>query len=139
MQTRNSHLKGGNKVYNYDDPKYQHPCFKPEMVAGTMLYPNIYYKLQPHIMMACDEMDMYGITMPSKKMIMCMCSRICDNVCKMYPEMVKYDMEYSAGEMSDPDPEPGFDEFGHRMRRGPFRDFLAFLLLSEFFRRRRRY
>jgi hypothetical protein len=119
----------------------EHPCFKPEMlentVAGTMMYPEIYYKIQPHIIMACDEMDMYGCMMPTRKMIMCMCERICDNIFKMHPEMVAYDVEYPAGTMMDPPQE--FDEFGRRRRRGPFRDFIFFLLLSEFFRRRRRF
>lgn len=152
------------------------------MAMGSLIYPNIYYKLHPFVVTACDEMDMHGIMMPTKQMIKCICNQMCEKMFKVYPEMVKYDMEYAAGEMDDPPPgydqydrhyHDGYDyddywhrypggyyyddywrwypggynydvyssssldgtnEFGHR---GPFRDFLAFLLLTEFFRRRR--
>jgi hypothetical protein len=118
-----------------------HPCLKPEMLqdttANTLMYPEMYYKVQPHIMMACDEMDMHGVVMPTREMIHCMCERICVTLFRVHPELAAYDMDYPVGTMADPPQE--FDEHGRPMQRGPFRDFLLFLLLSEFFRRRRGY
>lgn len=125
----------------------QYPCLGAEMPAGTtdngmvspemVTYPPIYYILQPHILMACDQMEMYGCMMPTKQMMMGMCDQIYDQVCKMHPEMAQYDVPYPVSPMADPPMGFGFDEFGRR--RGPFRDLLAFLLFSELLRRRRRY
>ena len=123
----------------------------PMMIVGAMdyptVYPEIYYKIQPHIMRACDEMDMYEL-MPSEEMIEHKCDQIYDGVCRMYPELAEYANEYERqADNSSHLPEesgshnPDGFEFGRRRRfrpRGLFRDFIRILLLSELFDRRRR-
>ena len=105
----------------------------PEMV----MYPAVYYILQPHVLIACDQMDMCGCMMPPHHMMMHMCDQICDRVLKMHPEMAQYDTPYTAGSMADP---PfGMEQFDRFRRRTPLRDLAFFLLLAELFRRRRRY
>lgn len=98
-------------------------------------------------MMACDQMDTYSSEIPTQVMIERMSDTIYDDVCRMYPDMVEY--AGCAGKKDDTDPPQGFmardrdrdrDMFEHHFRRrGPFRDFIDFLLLSELFRRRRRF
>lgn len=136
------------------------PCCQPGMPpmgAGGMatVYPDIYYKLQPHIMRACDMMDDYGGMMFTQDMVERMSDRVYDDVMRMEPDMADYAREYemnpmpdSSGEkMMQPDPnefgrdEFGLDEFGRRFmfrRRSPFRDLITILFLHELFRRRRR-
>ena len=121
--------------YNMEPAMGGHPCLSPEMMRGATapMYPEIYYKIQPHILMACDEMDMHGCFAPTQEIIMCMCDRICSNLFRVYPEMARYDIEYEPDSRGD---HWQASQFGFR-RRGPFRDFIAFLLLAELFRRRR--
>ena len=115
------------------------------------VYPEVYYKLQPYIMMVCDQMDTYGTTMPSQEMIERMSDNIYEDMCAMYPDIADYvrstertaDMEAvetitplrSFGSRGRDFGRPG----GRFRRRGVFRDLIGILLLSEFFRRRRRY
>ena len=141
----------------------------PPMIAGAMayptVYPEIYYKIQPHIMRVCDEMDMYEV-MPSEEMIEHKCDQIYDDVCRIHPDLAEYAREYEkqADNPSDPPEELGSHNpdglgshnpdglgfgpglgfgfgFGGRRRfrrRGLFRDLIRILLLSELFGRRRR-
>jgi hypothetical protein len=132
-------------------PFYQNgmPPIMSGVMTYKMMYPDIYYKLQPHILMACDEMDMYGQMMPTQEMVEQMTDRIHDNVCKMHPELAEYANEYEKTiQTIVPEFRPddfrrdGRDEHdGFRprfRRRGPFRDLISILLLSELFGRRRR-
>jgi hypothetical protein len=118
-------------------PIPKHPCFSPDMTGGagayTWMYPDIYYKIQPHVTMACDEMDMNGWMMPTRKMMLCMCDRIHENVVRMYPEMRNYTGNWYAAPMMQvmDDDMP--------LNNGPIKDIIAILLLSELFRRRRVY
>ena len=120
------------------------------MMTYQLCYPEIFYKLQPFIMMACDQMDTYGPMMPSQEMIEQMSDNIYEDVNRMYPDMAEYVRDYENKSKSDsPDTEvinhvPGIyggpGMFGRRFRRrGVFRDLIGILLLSELFRRRRRY
>jgi len=100
-----------------------------------MLYPDVYYKVQPYVMMMCDEMDSCGTMMPSQEMVDYMCDCIYEDLSRMYPDL--------TDNYADVDAVPtinGFGGFGRfRRRRGPFRDLITILLLTEFFRRRRRF
>jgi hypothetical protein len=108
-----------------------------------MVYPEVYYKVQPYIIMMCDEMDAYGTTMPSQEMIEEMTDRIYDDVCTMYPELSDYAAETAVEVQWSP--YGGYGGYGYRRRRprrrtGFLGDLINILLLSEFFgRRRRRY
>lgn len=113
-----------------------------------LIYPEMYYRLHPYIMMVCDEMDMYG-AVPTQEMVMQITDNIYDDICKMYPDMAKY-VGDNAVKSTIADPPEFGDRFdrdrfdrdrndfdGRFRRRGPFRDIIDILLLSELFNRRR--
>jgi len=54
-----------------------------------LFYPDIYYKLQPHVMSACDHIDS-NTAMPSQDMIESLSDKIHSEVCHMYPEVAAY-------------------------------------------------
>lgn len=114
------------------------------MMVNSVVYPEVFYKLQPHIMMMCDQMDTYGSMMPTQEMVEKMSDSIYDNVNRMYPEMSEYVRNYEKKMNDDQTVEtvifgrgPMFG-YGFR-RRGLFRDLIDILLLSELTRRRRGY
>ncbi len=105
------------------------------------VYPEVYYKVMPFVMMACDELDVNGYEMLSPEMIMETADRICDDVLRMYPDLaqqVQYDgMTYEAAS--------AYDMLGSNVesqqfyrRRNIFRDLVTIILLNELFGRRRR-
>ena len=112
----------------------------PPMMAGAMvypmLYPDIYYKVQPFIVRACDEMTMMGMMMPTQEAMDKMTERVTDNVCKMYPDMAKYAQDYEAKVMVESSYDSD-DFMGRRHRRGLLGDLISILLFSELFRGRR--
>jgi hypothetical protein len=130
----------------------------PKMMADTMpktmdnmtyllVYPEVYYRVQPYVMMVCDQMDSYSMMMPSQEMVEQMSDGIYEDMRRMYPDMVEYANDSEKKAKEDP---PfievqtfygrGFGMFGrHGRRRGPVRDLIDILLLSELFRRRRRF
>lgn len=117
-----------------------------------VVYPEVYYRLQPYIMSVCDQMDTYGNVMPNQEMVEQITDSIYDDVCDLYPDIAEYVRMNEANVNDNPqavetivpirNPD-GFGRdfrFGRRFRRrGLFRDLIDILLLSEFFRRRRRY
>lgn len=120
------------------------------MMVNQMVYPEIFYKLQPYILLACDQMDTFSPLMPTQEMVDQMTDSIYDDVCRMHPDIAEYARDYDRKTKDDPpDPPMGFDRgfgmfgrgpfgFGFR-RRGLLRDLISILLLSEFHRRRRRF
>jgi hypothetical protein len=117
-------------------------------MAGTMMnpvvYPEIFYKLQPYIMLVCDQMDTFSPMLPTQDMVEQMTDSIYDDVCRMYPDMAEY-ARANDDKMKDDPPPVGFGfgvpfVFGNRFRRrGLLRDLIDILLISEFSRRRRRF
>jgi hypothetical protein len=110
------------------------------MISGNMafrvVYPEIFYRLQPYIIMVCDQMDTNGSMMPTQDMVEQMTDSIYDDVCRMYPDIAEYAREQDMKAKDDP---PEREIFGRRFRRrGLLRDLIGILLVSEFFRRRRR-
>lgn len=119
-----------------------------KMMANQPVYPEVFYKLQPFIMMACDQMDSFSSAMPSQETVDQMSDGIYNEFNRMHPELMEYVRENEPkGESPDiavinffPGPFYGPGFFGRRFRhRGLFRDLIGTLLLSELFRRRRRY
>jgi hypothetical protein len=105
-----------------------------EAMEFRMVYPEIYYKIQPYVVMMCDEMDAYGTGMPSQEMLDQMTDRIYDNLCRLYPELNE-SVEETAKEVNvliSP------YRYGRRRRRGVLGDLINILLLTELFGRRRR-
>lgn len=149
-----------NSMAGMTQPYAAMPQKTPKPMQYKPVYPEIYYRLQPYIIMVCDEMDTFGPNMPSQEMIEQMTDSIYDDVCKMYPDLEKYMAEKEeaseknaaipTGEMygmnrdynhdHDHGRDHDHDEFFRRRfrRRGPFRDLIDILLLNEFFNRHRR-
>lgn len=105
------------------------------------IYPDVYYKVQPFVMMACDEMDAYNMGVPAHDMVRQISDQIYNDVVRVHPELAEDDdyqeMSYEAAvayNMEGPYAET--QRFRGR-RRGVFRDLILILLLNEIFRRRR--
>jgi hypothetical protein len=133
-------------------PSSYYPSQVMPMMGNQMVYPEIFYKLQPYIMIVCDQMDTFGSMMPTQEMVEQMTDNIYDDVCRMYPDIAEYARDYDKKAKDDPPDPPlgfggGFEMFGREhdrprfgfRRRGVFRDLIDILLLSELFRRRRRF
>lgn len=113
------------------------------MMAYQTTFPEIYYKVQPYVMMVCDQIDPFASAMPSQDMLDRISDSIYDDLCRRYPDMAEYARSQEEKANSDPviqtarfdDPPPFRFRF---RRRGLFRDLIDILLLSELFRRRRR-
>lgn len=115
----------------------------PPAVAYQMAFPEIYYKLQPYVMMACDQMDLKDSTMINQDMLDSISDSIYDDIRKRDPTLAEYVHNQESAADSNPViqtatfGDPGM--FGWRFRRrGLFRDLIDILLLSELFGRRRR-
>lgn len=103
------------------------------MAYGTV-YPEICYKLEPYITMACDLMDSSGIDVPTRQQVDEMVDRIYNEFCNTYPDMAEYMGKNMGDAVNDPPPFRGSFRpmFGFR-RRGIGRDFIEALLLAELF------
>ena len=104
------------------------------------VYPDVYYKIQPHVMMVCDEMDDYDdYEMPSHEMIRQMSDRIYNDVCRIHPEYAEPDhyrgMSYDALAAYNLIDNVESQQFS---RGGIFGDLITIVLLNELFGRRRR-
>ncbi|WP_312692085.1 hypothetical protein [Caproiciproducens sp.] len=120
------------------------------MMVNQMVYPEIFYKLQPYILLACDQMDTFSPLMPTQEMVDQMTDGIYDDVCRMHPDIAEYARDYDRKAKDDPPDPPmgfgrGFGMFGRGpfglgfRRRGLLPDLITILLLSELSRRRRRF
>jgi hypothetical protein len=112
-----------------------------DLIANKIVYPEIFYKIQPFVMVYCDQMDGYGDKIPPQEVIDQMTEMIHNDVCRIYPDIAEYAREYDRTNTDSEivDAINGF--FGGRRfrRRGLLRDIIGILLISELFRRRRRY
>ncbi|HOV70061.1 MAG TPA: hypothetical protein PLZ84_07025 [Clostridia bacterium] len=107
-----------------------------QMAPYAAVFPEIYYKLQPLILMACDQIDPMG-PMPSQDMLDQIADGIYEDMMQLYPEMSDYIRQYETQQVPFVPGRPPF--FRRRFRRrGPFRDIIDILLFLELLRRRRR-
>lgn len=105
------------------------------------IYPDVYFKVQPFVMMACDEMDACNCGMPASDMVRQISDQIFDDVCRIHPDLADRDhyqeMSYEAAAAYGV---PGSLVEAQQWRRGGFfNDLIDIILLNEIFRRRRRY
>ncbi|MDD4699277.1 MAG: hypothetical protein PHV07_03330 [Oscillospiraceae bacterium] len=112
------------------------------MMPYCAVYPEIFYRVNPFIMNVCDQMDACYYMIPTQEMMERMSDGIHDDLCKMYPEMAKYDNNVIDQDAEQPVVDvinggPFFFRPRFR-RRGLLRDLISILLFSEFQRRRRR-
>ncbi len=134
-----------NMQANVQSPYYPSeatPAIAKSM-SYQMVYPEVFYKLHPYIMMICDQMDTYGSSMPTQEMVEQMTDCIYDDICRMYPDMAEYARNNEKKGNDDPAAIEVISRFPGMFRprfrrRGLFRDLIDILLLSELFRRRRR-
>lgn len=105
------------------------------------VYPDVYYKIQPFVMMACDELDANNTGMPTYDMVREIADQIHDDVCRVHPDLAE---QNHYQEMSI-EAAAAYDMSGSLMKSqrwrggGFFRDLIDIILLNEIFRRRRRY
>lgn len=141
-------LEGMNpNIYAVNDNQKYIPAEMPNLAGNNaVVYPEIYYKLQPHVMMICDQMDAYGM-LPTKDNMDHASKQLHENVLANHPEMAEFDKD---NDNMMPEARQaiiadygfrGYDDYGFRRGRGRgvLRDILDILLLSEFHRRRRRF
>jgi len=112
-----------------------------QRILYCCIYPDVYYKVQPFVMMACDEMDSDHYGMPTREMVRQISDQIYDDVCRVHPDLAQRDhyrgMSFeaaSAYDMSDQ-----YVESQQFFSGGFFNDLIDVMLLNEIFRRRRRY
>ena len=111
----------------------------PAQNVNHRVYPEVYYKVQPYILMACDEIDIYDdFEMPSQDMVNQMTDQVYSNVCQMYPEYVE---AHSFREVS-PEAAAAYKIYGNveyeQYGGNLFVDLIQIMLLNELFGRRRR-
>jgi len=118
-------------VYMQEDDSMSYQC----------VYPDVYYKVQPFVMMACDEMESHGGEMLTRDMVRHISDQIYEDVCRVHPDLAERadhrGMSYEAA--SAYGIRSTFAEAQLFDRGGFFRDLLDIVLLNEIFRRRRRY
>lgn len=107
------------------------------------LYPDVYYKVQPFVMMACDELDADNYGMPTRDMVRQLSDQIYGDVGRVHPDLAErehYSYSGMAYEAAAAYGIPGSQvEAQQFFRGGFFNDLIDIMLLNEFFRRRRRY
>ncbi|MFV0516658.1 MAG: hypothetical protein ACK5MV_04625 [Aminipila sp.] len=99
-------------------------------------YPEIYYKVQPFIILACDKMGNCSEAMDQMSMDK-MAEDVYTQVCLMYPDLEDYAGKYSmkvSAENAYRDRDRDYDN-GVFRRRGVFQDFIDLLLLNELIKR----
>lgn len=115
---------------------YMVPWMEPEIyddMVYPVMYPEIYYKIYPYVCRICDEMDDPFILYPTQAQIEDMINRCYDLCVKEMPELE----EYAGAKMHE---KLDAESLQLERRRTPIlRDLIAIILLSELFRRRRRF
>ncbi|WP_324825201.1 hypothetical protein [Sinanaerobacter sp. ZZT-01] len=106
------------------DQKWNTPC--------NLCYPEIYYKVQPFVMSACDQMDSCGRVMPDQASFDQISEDIYSNVCTMYPDLTEY---VTCSKMNLSVRPTQRNRNNNFRRRGLFQDFVDLLLLNELMRR----
>ncbi len=112
----------------------------------STVYPEIYYRLQPYIIMVCDQLDRYyGDKEPNQETIDQITENIYQDIIDIYPDLLEYARAYennnNTGTMKVSEVitrSPRIYRRGFR-RRGLLRDLVDILFFSEFNRRRRKY
>lgn len=102
----------------------------------AMMYPEIISRLQPDIILACDEMEKQGITSPSPEVLRQMAGWVYTNACKRYPDLAALGREYEKNHPVRTEEMLSIN--GVRIQQDGFLGgLIAFLLFAEFFGRRR--
>ena len=111
------------------------PC--PGSWQGQVVYPEVYYKIQPFIIQACIQVEINGMPL-NQDMMDRMGDGVYHDVCQVYPELAEYSKCPERGPRRTSFSGMQFGAGGFR-RRGLLRDLIDILLLYELFGRRRSY
>ncbi len=117
--------------------RYGHiyPGVEPERSAGMAyptMYPDIYYRIYPYVHRVCDRMDNPYMLYPSEAQVESMVNECYDTCVRAMPDLHHY-AEMKAEESQQA-------EASQLIRRRPLlRDLIGILLVTELFRRRRRF
>lgn len=107
----------------------------PPMLATQLFYPEIYYRIQPIILMVCDQFSCNPNVVPTQELMEQLTDSIYIELAQIYPDL----MDHNYNQMVDSD-SPLLQSFGFYTRRfrhrGSLRDLIAILLLTEYTRRR---
>lgn len=114
---------------------------KEQSMMYQRIYPDVYYKVQPFVMMACDQMDADDYGMPSPELIRHTSDQIYMDVCGVHPDLAErehyHEMSKEAASAYHMEERAvASQQFGSG---GFFEDLITIMLLNEVFRRRRRY
>ena len=96
---------------------------------ANLFDPNIYAKIYPHIVTACDEMERLG-TKLTEESINRMTDRIYNNVTNMHPEVARYALKAETQSLAH-------NDYSTQFAGGLLFNLIAIGLISEFFFRRR--
>ena len=112
-----------------------------ENMSYQCIYPDVYYKVQPFVMMACDEMDAQNYGIPTRDAVRQISDQIYEDVCRVHPDLAERGRYQGASlEAAAAYSVPGSIVEAQRLFRGDFfNDLIDIILLNELFRRRRRY
>lgn len=123
-------------MYMQEEEKMYYQC----------VYPDVYYKVLPFAMMACDELDACNCGMPDHDMVRDISDHIYMDVCRIHPDLAEdhhyQEMSYEAAAAYNV---PGSIVEAQQWGGGGFfRDLVTIIFLNELFdrrrgRRRRRY
>lgn len=110
-----------------------------ESASTGIVFPEVYYKVQPFVMASCDAMCMSGgrNMMPTGNQMETMSEEIYMDVSAMYPDLLEYAGMGVTASSVEASRFGGYDYGGRFRRRGLFRDIIDILLLNELFRRGR--
>ncbi len=70
-------------------PTYNAEQMRQAEISFQLVYPDIFYKLQPHIIKACDRMDAQGLGPPAGDTLEKLSSDVYNEACRMYPEIAE--------------------------------------------------
>lgn len=114
---------------------HMYPGMEPDFSAGmghVRLYPDVYYRISPFVHEVCDRMDNPHMLYPSEAHVGRMIDECYDMCVRAMPDLHPY-AEIRAEEESQA-------EASQIIRRRPLlRDLISILLITELFRRRRRF
>ena len=120
MENYEDIMRKGNISRNMDNYPQALKEINPENMGKTMayrlIYPEIYYKLQPYIMMVCDQMDVYN-TVPTQEMVESMTDAIYDDVVRMFPDIAEYVREHENNEVRETIQNCSVEEEGNTSQR----------------------
>ncbi|HHY82354.1 MAG TPA: hypothetical protein GX505_06705 [Clostridiales bacterium] len=113
---------------------YMYPSLEPVIDNGMVqpiMYPDIYYRIYPYVHRTCDRMDNPYMYYPSEAQVESMINECYDACVRGMPDLIQY-----ADLKAEQENEAEASQF---RRRPLLRDLIAIILISELFRRRRRY